>query len=47
MIPVVSGSRRDGSMRSSDLRTDELFSYVDIEDRVPAMVDRALGASSD
>src|SRR6187549_3742201 len=35
MIPVLPDARREGSMRGSDVRTGELFSYVDIEDRVP------------
>src|SRR3954471_8136373 len=35
MIPILPGARREGWMRGSDVRTGELFSYVDIEDRVP------------
>jgi transposase len=35
MIPVSLRDWREGSMRGSDERTGELFSYVDIEERVP------------
>src|SRR5918995_3122514 len=35
MIPVVLREWREGLMRGSDMRTGELFSYVDLEERVP------------
>jgi hypothetical protein len=35
MIPADRGDLREGLMRGSDERTGELFSYVDIEERVP------------
>jgi hypothetical protein len=35
MIPVFLAEREAG-MRGSDERSGELFSYVDLEDRVPA-----------
>src|SRR6201986_4953313 len=35
MILVLPDARRERSMRGSDGRTGELFSYVDIEQRVP------------
>jgi hypothetical protein len=34
-VPVVDGGR-DGSTRGADVRSGELFSYVDLEQRVPA-----------
>src|ERR1700750_3124731 len=36
MIPVPADAKREGLMRGSDVRTGELFSYVDIEERVPS-----------
>jgi transposase len=35
MIPVLLREWREGLMRGSDMRTGELFSYVDLEERVP------------